>query len=303
MSYRYCLAILFILLGCFQTLAAQTTITLFVQKGDSYSDAAQKTLKDKGIPFQVYDIGSKNGKAKLLRLLKKDPEIYPIAHFQIKEGFSISSAWFAGYNAVDELLKSLKERGIDVSKPSSFSASSETNEVLEDEKYSADTGSSNSNSNSNTKSGDFKSIMLNEHNYWRQQLGIAPLKWSDELAGYALEWAKELKKRGCELEHRPRNGRFSQKYGENLYYGYKGFHGSPKHATDSWASERKYFNFETLEWDWRESGHYTQMIWENTTEVGCAKIECTDANGTRVIWVCNYNPAGNYPGTPPYKKK
>ncbi|MEO1655533.1 MAG: CAP domain-containing protein, partial [Bacteroidota bacterium] len=296
-----------LLLGFTQFAPAQTSITLFIQKGENYSEAAQTTLNEKNIPFEAFEVSTKAGKSRLSELLEKDPGIYPITHYQIKQGFSITNGWFAGYNAVDELLKSLHERGIDISNPTSFSTSSSNDEEEKDEKISLSNVPSPSNrptgNNPSANSGDFKATMLKEHNYWRAQLGITPLKWSRELAVYAQEWANELKRRGCELEHRPRNGQFTQKYGENLYYGYKGFHGSPQDATDSWASERKYFNFETLEWDWRDSGHYTQMIWENTTEVGCAKVECTDANGTRVIWVCNYNPAGNYPGTPPYQKK
>jgi hypothetical protein len=38
-------------------------------------------------------------------------------------------------------------------------------------------------------------------------------------------------------------------------------------------------------------GHYTQIIWRNTTEVGCGMATCS--NGSE-IWVCNYNPPGNY---------
>jgi pathogenesis-related protein 1 len=38
------------------------------------------------------------------------------------------------------------------------------------------------------------------------------------------------------------------------------------------------------------------MVWKNTTEVGCAAIEC---NGM-TLWVCNYNPPGNYRGQKPY---
>ena len=43
-------------------------------------------------------------------------------------------------------------------------------------------------------------------------------------------------------------------------------------------------------------GHYTQLVWKNTTEVGCAKVTC----GNQTIWVCNYNPPGNYVGQKPY---
>jgi hypothetical protein len=43
-------------------------------------------------------------------------------------------------------------------------------------------------------------------------------------------------------------------------------------------------------------GHYTQIVWRNTKSVGCAV-----ARGKGVeVWVCNYDPPGNYAGQRPY---
>jgi PadR family transcriptional regulator len=43
-------------------------------------------------------------------------------------------------------------------------------------------------------------------------------------------------------------------------------------------------------------GHYTQIVWSNTREVGCGVAR--DSN--REVWVCNYNPPGNWIGERPY---
>ena len=43
-------------------------------------------------------------------------------------------------------------------------------------------------------------------------------------------------------------------------------------------------------------GHYTQIVWETTQKVGCAKIQCDGFD----LWVCNYDPPGNWVGEKPY---
>ena len=44
------------------------------------------------------------------------------------------------------------------------------------------------------------------------------------------------------------------------------------------------------------TGHYTQMVWKGTTEVGCAT-----ASGTELTYlVCRYSPPGNIVGQKPY---
>ncbi|MCS6794357.1 MAG: CAP domain-containing protein [Raineya sp.] len=133
------------------------------------------------------------------------------------------------------------------------------------------------------------------HNYWRRELGLPPLKWSNQLAKVAQKWADELKKKGCKMEHS------TNKYGENIYW-YKGSKRStPQKAVDAWAKEKENFNFETLQCNghWTKCGHYTQLIWEDTKKVGCGVAYCGDEE----IWVCNYEPAGNIVGQKPFRKK
>ena len=290
MKRSYPLFVFLILINFSQVLLAQTEITLYVNENCNDCEKAIKQLNNSGISFKVQNISNPSAKSEMIAKIGKDPGFYPVAFYETKKDFSTTSGWYAGYNAAEQVLKKIGNASTSISSDTNSNSNSNSNSNT----------NSNSNSNITTPKSEVAQVMLKEHNKWRAELGIAPLKWSNELAKYAQEWADQLGKKGCNLEHRPRSGAFAQKYGENIYMGYKGYHATAKHAVDSWASEKKYFNFKTLGWDWRKCGHYTQIIWEKSTEVGCAQYQCPDG---KVVWVCNYNPPGNYTGEKPFTKK
>ena len=48
-------------------------------------------------------------------------------------------------------------------------------------------------------------------------------------------------------------------------------------------------------------GHFSQIVWKSTTEVGCATVVCdklgnVDSGSSLPFTVCNYNPPGNSNG-------
>ena len=47
-------------------------------------------------------------------------------------------------------------------------------------------------------------------------------------------------------------------------------------------------------------GHYTQIVWRKSTQLGCGVASCNSARGKQDIWICNYSPAGNFAGMAPY---
>ncbi len=133
--------------------------------------------------------------------------------------------------------------------------------------------------------------MVKRHNYYRAEVGVADLKWSNKVAQYAQKWANHLATTGCELEHST-----SGEYGENLFWGYGGSY-TPTYVSDAWASEKAYWKGgKVTARNYIKVGHYTQMIWYRTTEVGCGKAVCSDGS---VIVVCSYNPPGNRIGQDP----
>jgi pathogenesis-related protein 1 len=141
--------------------------------------------------------------------------------------------------------------------------------------------------------------MLAAHNRWRSGVGVPPLRWSDKLAGIAQGWADHLTSNGCSMYHSG-NG-----YGENIYQASALMWSdgrnelqkkTPQHVTDSWGSEVKFYNYADNSCS-GVCGHYTQLVWKTTTEVGCAMSVC--GNNSQ-IWVCSYYPAGNFVGQKPY---
>lgn len=132
--------------------------------------------------------------------------------------------------------------------------------------------------------------MLEAHNRWRSTVGVPPLRWSNALANYAQEWAQTLLQNN-KFEHRS-----PSPYGENLAMA-SGQMLSPARVVDMWGDEVADYDYGRNHCQrGKMCGHYTQVVWKNTTEVGCAVAR----NDRREVWVCNYNPPGNYIGQRPY---
>jgi hypothetical protein len=69
-----------------------------------------------------------------------------------------------------------------------------------------------------------------------------------------------------------------------------------------WGAEQNSYNHETFTCEpWKVCGHYTQIIWEDTTKVGCGFAKSTTDYGGEWV-VCRYEAPGNYIGQKPYVK-
>jgi len=138
--------------------------------------------------------------------------------------------------------------------------------------------------------------LLRDHNRVRSAVGVEPVSWSRKLAEYAYSWAEYLAANGCQIMHRPKNGEWRGLYGENLFVGTAGHYGVVD-AVKAWESEKRFFEGDALDLaNVQLVGHYTQVVWRDTRQIGCGKAECQG----RVIVVCNYDPPGNVLHETPY---
>ncbi|OKH51222.1 SCP-like extracellular [Phormidium tenue NIES-30] len=137
--------------------------------------------------------------------------------------------------------------------------------------------------------------LLEAHNLYRFEVGVPPLEWSESLANSSQAWADRLAATNT-FAHSDSN-----EYGENLWKGTAGAY-SLADMVKFWGDEKQYFipdtafpNLSTTG-NWADVGHYTQIIWRDTTEVGCG---LATGNGQDVL-VCRYSPPGNYQGQKPF---
>ncbi|KIJ56982.1 hypothetical protein M422DRAFT_85976, partial [Sphaerobolus stellatus SS14] len=124
---------------------------------------------------------------------------------------------------------------------------------------------------------------LDAHNNARAAHDAAPLTWSNSLAYAAQTWANR-----CVMQH---SGGSLGPYGENLAWGPPGF--KPTDAVNLWNSEKNQYNPGKP-----IMSHFTQVVWRNTSQVGCASTTCPRLinNDVGIMYVCEYNPPGNWAG-------
>lgn len=123
---------------------------------------------------------------------------------------------------------------------------------------------------------------LSIHNTYRCMHDVPPVKWSTTVAKSAQNYA----------DTRP-SGHSGSQYGENI--GWAGYIMSPTAVVSEWYSEAPMYNYNNPAWS-PNYGHFTQVVWKGTIEIGCGyHTGCTTGNlGYPNVWICQYNPPGNY---------
>ena len=99
-------------------------------------------------------------------------------------------------------------------------------------------------------------------------------------------------------------------FGQNLAWaeqdgpGNKSSGGSIQNSINEWYDEGRMFNPNKPSLDCSEAckkelhsdglGHFTQLCWKKSNQIGCAQKELNHGNGKVTgLWCCNYLPAGN----------
>jgi len=152
---------------------------------------------------------------------------------------------------------------------------------------------------SGTVSSDYAQGILDAHNSHRQNSSAPALTWSDDMASIAQQIASS-----CVYAHNTQAG--GGGYGQNIGAGAEPsgipaminnemYNGEINYYPLPYGAEPDMSNFE--KW-----GHYSQIVWKSTTQVGCATVNCpgglanTGSGVSPWFTVCNYSPPGNFGG-------
>ncbi|KAI3978171.1 hypothetical protein MKX01_013002 [Papaver californicum] len=120
---------------------------------------------------------------------------------------------------------------------------------------------------------------LAAHNAARGNLSVGIMTWDDNLATYAMNYAKQ-RAGDCKIIQMDPMVRtllrvilLPSRQSTNYNYGANSCNTG------------------------KECGHYTQIVWRESVHVGCTRIVCTNG-GTFVVY--EYDPPGNWDGEYPY---
>ncbi|CAD7083424.1 unnamed protein product [Hermetia illucens] len=161
----------------------------------------------------------------------------------------------------------------------------------------------------------FKDLIVDKHNAFRNKFAkgelkfepaarMATMQWDDELAKLA-----ELNVKRCKMKHDKcrKTKRFSMA-GQNLSKMWSPGSVTAKEAVkggiNSWLKEYKnaeQSNLDKLRFKGRAIGHFTVMVNDLNTHVGCALLIQPNRRGSESYFACNYAQT-NVMGTPLYIK-
>uniref|UniRef100_A0A5K3F7T4 SCP domain-containing protein n=1 Tax=Mesocestoides corti TaxID=53468 RepID=A0A5K3F7T4_MESCO len=124
------------------------------------------------------------------------------------------------------------------------------------------------------------------------------MSYSEELEKLAIDWVAR-----CEMKH-PDDSQFPayKGIGQNLAM-MAGLTPTLAQMAQGWYNEIVNYTYADNSCK-HICGHYTQMVWATSSELGCAKKQCDSSfpSSPKPVYVmaCQYKPAGNMNGQKPY---
>ncbi len=141
----------------------------------------------------------------------------------------------------------------------------------------------------------FYTALVNRHNTLRKKHSAGSLTKLTDIAKLAQTTANECKKAG-KLQHSGTSYK-GQWMGQNLYIS-GGAAPTGAAVANYWYSENKNYDYSTgKSKNNAVTGHFTQLVWKSTKQIGCAvAIGTWNGYNPSYFVCCNYFPGGNVLG-------
>merc|ERR1711872_739211 len=168
-----------------------------------------------------------------------------------------------------------------------------------------------------------KNLIVKTHNELRQRVasgqesnGAQPgasnmrkLVWNDELAEVAQRWVDQCKGPVHDMNRNMCDGTL---VGQNVYWSSSSWSStedqlmaSVDEVVTGWYSEVEFPGFDSSNISPFQSvpgaGHYTQLVWADTHDVGCGLVHYQDGGWFSTLTACNYAVRGNIIGGTMYE--
>lgn len=128
------------------------------------------------------------------------------------------------------------------------------------------------------------------------------LQWDDEIASVAQRWAEQ-----CSFGHDQIRDVSRFAVGQNVFMSSSTDSSAPvdwDQAINGWYDEVKDYSNQNIDISRfsTETGHFTQVVWADTSRIGCGSVVYKDEAWVNRFTVCNYGSAGNFGGQRLYQR-
>uniref|UniRef100_G3CJR9 Salivary antigen-5 n=1 Tax=Dipetalogaster maximus TaxID=72496 RepID=VA5_DIPMA len=164
--------------------------------------------------------------------------------------------------------------------------------------------------------GKYRKAVVSIHNYYRNLTAageageyykqppaenMLQLTWDDDAASKAVELANT-----CVFGHDGAKDKDDKPMGQNIALKMSSTQSDVNKSYDEWMTGmvKDWFD-EVKDYSFGSgfssgTGHYTQIVWANTSKVGCGYSYYKEGTWYAGYLVCNYKPPGNWYGQDPY---